>query len=242
MNMANTVNLLSRTSRCWRNAAACRLIVCMFVACVASAALFAADGPVRRFVTIGTGGPTGVYYAAGRAICALVETASGERAAVTGRLIKCQAPSTGGSRFNLSRLAIGAFDFALAQSDWQYYAYKGTRPDDIKSFTNLRSMMSLHAEPFQVVVSQSSQATGFADLSGLRVGIGNPGSGQRGTMRILMERYGLTLDDFSAVGERTSTEAAAALCAGETEAFVATTGFPSAFVGVAANGCGARIL
>ena len=115
----------------------------------------------------------------------------------TGRLIKCQAPPTGGSRFNLSRLAIGAFDFALAQSDWQYYAYHGTRPDDIKRFGNLRAVMSLHAEPLQIIVSESSTIAGFADLAGHRVGIGNPGSGQRGTMSVLMERYRMTLDDFA---------------------------------------------
>jgi TRAP transporter TAXI family solute receptor len=202
----------------------------------------AAATPIRRFVTIGTGGPTGVYFITGQAICRIVENMSGARAVATGRLIKCQAPPTGGSRFNLSRLAIGAFDFALAQSDWQYYAYHGTRPDDIKPFGNLRAVMSLHAEPLQIIVSESSAIAGFADLAGHRVGIGNQGSGQRGTMTVLMERYRMTLDDFSGVGERTSTEAAAALCTGKTDAFVAATGFPAAFVAVAADGCGARIL
>src|SRR6266550_8565989 len=73
----------------------------------------------QKFVTIGTGGVTGVYYAVGGAVCRLMN----KDRAKTG--IRCSVESTGGSAFNINTIRGGELDFGLAQSDVQYTAVKG---------------------------------------------------------------------------------------------------------------------
>ena len=74
----------------------------------------------EKFVTIGTGGQTGVYYVVGQSICKMVNRTADEHN------IKCTAPSTGGSIANLNAIRAGDQDMGVAQSDWQYHAYNGT--------------------------------------------------------------------------------------------------------------------
>ncbi|MFQ5776144.1 MAG: TAXI family TRAP transporter solute-binding subunit, partial [Kiloniellaceae bacterium] len=78
----------------------------------------------KRFIAIGTGGPTGVYFVVGNSICRMIhkEAAEGRK---KGRKhgIRCSAPSTGGSTYNIGQISEGELDFGVAQSDWQYHAY-----------------------------------------------------------------------------------------------------------------------
>ena len=198
----------------------------------------------HKFIAIGTGGPTGVYFAAGNAICRLVhkEAAEGRK---TGRKhgIRCSAPSTGGSNYNIGQIRDGELDFGVAQSDWQYHAYNGSGgPWKGKPFKKLRAVFSIHAEPLQIIVGANSGINGWDDLKGKRVNIGNPGSGQRGTMELLMQESGWTKDDFSLATELTSTEQSKALCDGKIDAYIYTVGVPNAGVAIATDGCGARIV
>ena len=143
----------------------------------ASMSVSAAD---QRFVTIGTGGVTGVYYPAGGAICRLVNMDRKEHG------IRCSVESTGGSVYNLNAIRQGELDLAVAQSDWQYHAYNGTSGfEDDGANKKLRAVFSLHPEPFTVVASKGSNIRSFEDLSGKRVSVGNPGSGQRATAEVL---------------------------------------------------------
>ncbi|MGZ9033056.1 MAG: TAXI family TRAP transporter solute-binding subunit [Rhodospirillales bacterium] len=197
----------------------------------------------RVFITIGTGGPTGVYFAAGNAICRLIhkEAAEGRK---EGRPhgIRCAAPATDGSKDNIEQVANGELDFGIAQSDLQYHAHKGDRPEAIEPVASLRSVFSIHAEPFQLIVGKDSGIASFADLRGKRVNIGNPGSGQRGTMEVLMKAHGMGPGDFRMATEMTSSEQANALCGGDIDAFGYSVGVPNAGVAVATDGCGARII
>ena len=156
--------------------------------------------------------------------------------------IRCAAPSTAGSTYNIGQIAAGELDFGVAQSDWQYHAYFGTAPDRVDHFDNLRAVFSVHPEPYQIIVAENSGITSWADLKGKRFNIGNPGSGQRGTTEVLMEAYGWTTDDFQAATELTSTEQSKALCDGDIDAYGYTVGVPNAGVSVATDGCNAKII
>ena len=139
-----------------------------------------------NFVTIGTGGVTGVYYPAGGAICRLVNKDRDQHG------IRCSVESTGGSVYNLNTIRSGELEFGVAQSDWQYHSYNGSsRFEDAGAYKDLRAMFSLHPEPFTVVAREGSGIEDFADLKGKRVNVGNPGSGQRATMEDRHGRHGL---------------------------------------------------
>ena len=74
----------------------------------------------QKFISIGTGGVTGVYYPTGGAICRLVNKGRKQHG------IRCSAESTGGSIYNINTVRAGELEFGVAQSDWQYHAYNGT--------------------------------------------------------------------------------------------------------------------
>ena len=213
------------------------------VLCVWTIGPAPAEAQGKQFIAIGTGGPTGVYFVVGQSVCRLShkEAAEGRK---SGRKhgIRCAAPSTGGSTYNIGQISQGELDFGVAQSDWQYHAYNGTAPDKVKEFKKLRAVFSVHPEPYHIIVGKNSGINSWADLKGKRFNIGNPGSGQRGTTEVLMNAYGTKKSDFKIATELTSTEQSKALCDGKIDAYGYTVGVPNAGVSVATDGCGARII
>ncbi|MHA1188951.1 MAG: TAXI family TRAP transporter solute-binding subunit [Alphaproteobacteria bacterium] len=174
-----------------------------------------------KFITIGTGGQTGVYFVVGQSICRLVNRGTGDHG------IKCTAPSTGGSIDNINAIKAGDRDLGVAQSDWQFHAYNGTSKFEGKKYDKLRAVFSVHPEPFTVVARADSGIKTFADLKGKRVNIGNPGSGQRGTMEVVMAALGWTMDDFALASELKASEQASALGDNKIDAMIYTVGHPS---------------
>ncbi len=191
-----------------------------------------------KFVTIGTGGVTGVYYPAGGAICRLVNRGRKEHG------IRCSAESTGGSIYNLNALRYGELDLGVAQSDWQYNAYhgKGASFEDQGPNDKLRSVFSLHSEAFTVVARADSDIQSFDDLKGHRVNIGNPGSGMRATMEEVMKAKGWGNEVFSLVSELKASEQAQALCDNKIDAMVFAVGHPNGSIQEVTTTCETRII
>ena len=198
---------------------------------------FALSSPITsiaksaEFFTIGTGGPTGVYFQTGNAICKMLHksaiSADHGRKKGTAKAYRCTAPSTGGSNYNIGQIKDGEFQFGVAQSDWQYHAVNGTSKWEGNQFSNLRAVFSVHNEPFQIWASKKSKIKDFKSLKGKVVNIGNPGSGQRGTMEELMKAMGVDNSYFKSVTELTSSEQVKALCDGKIDAFGYSVGFPN---------------
>ena len=201
----------------------------------AAFAAFAISAPVavaEEFITIGTGGVTGVYYPTGGAICRLVNQGRRDHG------IRCSVESTGGSVYNINTIREGELEFGVAQSDWQYHAFHGTsRFEENGAFEGLRAVFSVHPEPFTVVARADSGITTLADLEGRRVNIGNPGSGQRGTMEVVMEAMGWTMDSFELASELRAAEQSAALCDNQIDAMIYTVGHPSGSIQEATTAC-----
>ncbi len=196
-----------------------------------------AQSAERRFITIGTGGVTGVYYPTGGAICRLVNKGRREHG------IRCSVESTGGSVYNLNTIRAGELDMGVAQSDWQYHAYNGTSHfKDAGPNPDLRSVFSVHSEPFTVVARKDSGIRRFDDLKGKRVNIGNPGSGQRGTMEVVMAAKGWTSSNFALATELKSAEQSQALCDNKIDAMVFTVGHPSGSIQEATTSCDAILV
>ena len=206
-----------------------------FTFAAATVAVLSAAGSMasaEEFITIGTGGVTGVYYPTGGAICRLVNKGRKEHG------IRCSVESTGGSVYNINTIREGELEFGVAQSDWQYHAFNGTSQfEDAGAFEGLRAVFSVHPEPFTVVARADSGITNFDDLKGKRVNIGNPGSGQRGTMEVLLEAKGWTTGDLSLASELKAAEQSAALCDNQIDAMVYTVGHPSGSIQEATTAC-----
>ena len=199
-----------------------------------------------EFFTIGTGGPTGVYFQTGNAICKMLHkyaTSSehGRSKAVTDKQYRCTAPSTGGSNYNIGQIAAGEFQFGVAQSDWQYHAFNGASKWEGKQFDGLRAVFSVHNEPFQIWARKKAKVKDFKGLKGKVVNIGNPGSGQRGTMEELMKAMGVDNSYFKSVTELTSSEQVKALCDGKIDAYGYSVGFPNGAMEQAAT-CAAKAM
>ncbi|PTQ70683.1 TAXI family TRAP transporter solute-binding subunit [Celeribacter persicus] len=201
------------------------------LAAAAASAMIAGSAMAEEFITIGTGGVTGVYYPTGGAICRLVNKNRKE----TG--VRCSVESTGGSVYNVNTIKEGELEFGVAQSDIQYNAYNGVVQFEGAPFAGLRSVFSVHPEPFTVVARADSGVKTFEDLKGKRMNIGNPGSGQRATMEVVMEKLGWTTDDFALATELKPAEQSAALCDNQIDAMVYTVGHPSGSIQEATTAC-----
>ena len=190
-----------------------------------------------QFIGIGTGGLTGVYYPTGGAICRLLNRGRKQHG------IRCAVESTGGSIFNINAIRNGDLDFGIAQSDWQHYALEGESAFAAQGpMPELRAVFSIHSEPFTVVARDDADIHGFDDLKGKRVNIGNPGSGQRGTMEVLMAAKGWTLDDFRLASELKANEQSHALCDNKVDAMVYTVGHPNASIEEAFASCDSHLV
>ena len=190
----------------------------------------------QKFVTIGTGGVTGVYYAVGGAVCRLLNK---DRKA---HGIRCSVESTGGSAFNVNTIKAGELDFGMAQSDVQFQAAKGQGPFKDNAHGDLRAVYSVHPEPFTVLARKEANITKFEDLKGKRFNVGNPGSGTRASLEQLIGALGWKLSDFSLASELKADEHGPALCDNKIDAFFYGVGHPSANIQDPTTTCGAKLV
>ena len=190
-----------------------------------------------KFVTIGTGGVTGVYYAAGGAICRLMNKDRAQHG------IRCSVESTGGSVYNVNTIKAGELDFGVAQSDVQFNAVKGLNQfKDGGAVSELRAVFGLHPEPLTVLARKEAGITKFEDFKGKRFNVGNPGSGQRATMDVLLPALGMTTSDFSLTSELKPDEHSAALCDNKIDGFAYVVGHPAANIQDPTTTCGAKLV
>jgi TRAP transporter TAXI family solute receptor len=211
----------------------------------------AAAGGARgaeQIVVVGTAPVAGVYYPAGGALCRLVNHLREKHA------LRCLVESTAGSEDNLRRLRAGELDFALLQSDWQYYAGQGAATEAAAGAAEaaeaaegetgpaLRAVLSLHAQPFTLLVAPQSDIAGLADLKGKRMNLGPVGSAQRAAGEVLIEALGWETTDFAEVTQLAAGEQVEALCAGRIDAFLMPISHPNGLIGAATDRCRARLV
>ena len=191
----------------------------------------------QQFISIGTGGVTGVSYPTGGAICRLVKKDRKEHG------LRCSAESTGGSIYNINTIRAGELEFGVAQSDWQYHAYNGTSKfEEQGAFENLRAVFSVHPEPVTVIASDDSGINTLTDAKGKRLNIGNPGSGTRGTWDVIEEALGWERSDLKLAAEMKSAETGQAVCDGKIDAYFWLVGHPSALTQESLATCAAHLV
>lgn len=183
------------------------------------------------FVTIGTGGITGVYYPTGGAICKMIN----DKRDTYG--IRCTVEATGGSVFNINAVLSGDLEFGIAQSDRQYQAVKGEAEwKDKGPQKDLRAVFSLHPEAVTLVAAEDAGIKTVADLKGKRVNIGNPGSGQLQNSIDILESFGINWEKDLKAEQAKAAEAPGLLQDGRIDAFFYTVGHPSGAIKEATAG------
>ncbi len=191
----------------------------------------------QKFVTIGSGGVTGVYYAAGGAICRLMNKERAKHG------IRCSVESTGGSVYNVNTIKGGELDFGVAQSDVQYNAVKGLAQfKEGGAHTDLRAVFSVYPEPLTVLARKEAGIKKFEDFKGKRFNVGNPGSGTRDTINTLMTALGMKTSDFTLTSELKPDEHGAALCDNKIDGFGYVVGSPAANIQDPTTTCGAKLV
>jgi TRAP transporter TAXI family solute receptor len=205
-----------------------------------AAAIMAAPGGAQaqqQFVTIGTGGVTGVYYPAGGAICRLMNQNREEHG------FRCSVESTAGSVYNLNAIREGELDFGVTQSDVMYFAVHGEDDfADAGPWNELRSVFSLHPEPFTLVARANADIEGFEDLAGKRVNVGAPGSGTQASFDVILEAMEMSRDDLALASELRPDEHGPALCDNQIDAFFYAVGHPSANIADPTTTCEAQLV
>ncbi|NLS11849.1 TAXI family TRAP transporter solute-binding subunit [Vibrio sp. SM6] len=176
----------------------------------------------EQFVTIGTGGQTGVYYVAGQSICRFVNRGNDSHS------IKCNAPASGGGVANVNGLRSGEYNFGIMQSDHQYKAMNGVSPfQNAEPMSDIRAVFSLQSEVFTILARKDANISDFEALKGKRVNIGNPGSGQRDTFEQIMAAKQWNNDVFSLVSDLKPAEQASAMSDNNIDAMSYFVGHPN---------------
>ena len=147
----------------------------------------ACGGNGATTMSMGTGSPTGTYYAYGGILCQYITNNAG---------ITANAVSTGGSKDNIQGINDKDYSLGTVQSDVMHYAWNGTRSFETDGkITSFRTIAGLYAEAVQLVTTNPDIKT-VADLKGKKVSIGAPGSGVYFNAIDILTAAGLTEQDI----------------------------------------------
>ncbi|MBQ9860709.1 MAG: TAXI family TRAP transporter solute-binding subunit [Clostridia bacterium] len=181
-------------------------MVFSFAACSGSAVM-----------TMGTGSPTGTYYAYGGIVGQYITNNAG---------VTVNAVSTGGSKDNIQGIDVGDYQLGTVQSDVMHYAWNGTRSfEETGKVGTFRTVAGLYAEAVQLVtVNPAIQSV--SDLKDKKVSIGAPGSGVYFNAVDVLTAAGLSVDDIKPQYQNFD-ESADALKDGKIDAAFIVAGAPT---------------
>ena len=196
----------------------------------------AASAETKGVLAVTTGSKGAVYYPTGQALCRILK-------AHAPKLPPCDVRESQGSVTNIERLRNGEANLAIVQSDVHFHALNGDGRFKSKGpYKDLRSLFSLHAEPFTVVARAGSGIWKLPHLRGKRINVGRKGSGPRDTFLELMVAMGWDASTFSGFTQFGVSDQAAALCGGSTDVITFVVGHPADSIRQATKRCNAVLV
>ncbi|MGC9235436.1 MAG: TAXI family TRAP transporter solute-binding subunit [Thiomonas sp.] len=145
-----------------------------------------------EYITIATGGTSGVYYPLGVALSQIYTKAI--------PAAKSSVQATKGSVENLSLLEAGRAELGFSLGDALSDAWKGEADAGFKApLKKLRTMAAIYSNYVQIVARADSGIRTLADLKGKSISVGAPKSGTELNARTLFKAAGLSYKDFSKV-------------------------------------------
>ena len=213
------------------------ITVIAIVVLVAGLSSQRAHGGMDKFVALGTGSTSGVFYAVGQGICDLVNKRRAKD------LVRCIGYSTGGSVFNIQSLISRGLDMGLTSSDLAYQSYKGEAAfADVGAAKNLRTVASFYDMPISIIVKKEAEISSFEDFKGKRINIGNKGSGKRTVADLLFNALKWSRPDFVKVFELPTRAAGEAFCNDKADILIDVLGHPSSFYKKMISHCGGKFI
>ncbi len=173
------------------------------------------------FLVFTTGGTTGVYYAFGGEIAALLTDK------IDGLEVTAQA--SGGSKANILAITQGEAELGWTQNDVMSYAYQGTEDFNNQKVETFSAIAAIYPEVVHLVIAKDSGITCVEDLKGKNVGIGAVGSGVYFNAIQILEIAGLSLSDITP-HYLSFAESADSFQNRQVEAFFVVSGFPNASI------------
>jgi len=190
-----------------------------------------------KFVALGTESKPGVYHSVGKGICGLLNKRRDET------LVRCLTLNTGGTVYNIQAITTGELNAAIVQADLLSYAFRGAKNFKAQGENkDLRVIAHLYRMPVHVVVKQDADVNSYDSLPGVRLNIGNQGSGERALADILFTLQGWRKADFAEIHELNTSQYPKAFCDGKIDAFIEVIGLPSAALDRLISDCGAVLL
>jgi uncharacterized protein len=159
---------------------------------LAGTGLAAWPAAAQGFVTILTGGASGVYYPLGVSL-----------SQIYGKVLpdyKFSVQATKASAENLNLLQAGRGELAFTQTDTLAQAVRGDAEAGFaQKLDKLRSVAVIYPNFIQIVASKASGIKSLADLKGKRISVGAPKSGTELNARAVTKAAGFTYQDFAKV-------------------------------------------
>jgi len=170
-----------------------------------------------QYVTVLTGGTTGVYYALGVALTKLYTDA------MPG--LRTSVQVTKASAENLNLLQKGRGEVAFTLGDALNDAWEGNAEAGFpKKLDKLRAIGKIYSNYVHVLARADSGFKSIQDLKGKRVSVGAPKSGTELNSRALFNSNGIQYSDFSKVEYLPYAESAQLLQNGQVDAAVISSG------------------
>ncbi|MDA0701722.1 MAG: TAXI family TRAP transporter solute-binding subunit [Proteobacteria bacterium] len=183
------------------------------------------------FFRIGAGSADSTYFAIGGLLANAISNPPGSRACEDGG--SCGVPgliavaqSTDGAVFNVEAIGKGDLESGLAQADIAYWAFNGFGTfAEQGQIDELSAIASLYPESIHIVVRADSDITDIGQLRGRKVSLGPVQSGSFVDSQIILEAYGLSLEDID-VDLLMPGTAIDKLRTGEVDAVFLVAGYP----------------
>lgn len=172
-------------------------------------------------VLMATGSTSGTYYGFSGVVAQVLNEKLNDKFSIS-------VEATGASMTNINLIDQNEVQMAIVQNDVMYYAATATDlffgQTPFKSFS---AVMSMYPEAVQIIAKKD--ITSIDQLSGMRVSVGESGSGVEFNARQILGAYGITFDDI-VVNNKGFEPSAVALLNDEIDAAFVVAGAPTTAV------------
>lgn len=191
-----------------------------------------ADPFFDKLLVLGTGTPGGAFLPIGETLCEAVNAHRQSHG------VRCVAPPTAGSVYNINAVNNGRLQLGLAQEDLVLEHLSGRRGP---GYDGLRVVAVTHESPITIIVRGDAPAQQLPQIKGLRLNMGNRGSGQHAVSAAIVKALGLAEKDFARVMNEPTSAFERLFCGGQVDVVFEILPHPAPVVDKLLA-CGGRLL